>query len=549
MIRCAKISTSIFAVNIHRNAGWISLLLLIFGSAAALAQQHSVDRPGLVVGIMVDGLQHQHLQQLRTRFGSEGFNKLVNEGASFRRMKSTTTSYGNAADITTFFTGTVPYYHGITSDRVINPASSELSSVFFDKNQSGIQSHLQLSAKSMEVTSWVDELMLADRTRSKSYVVAIHPEDALAMGGHTANGVVWLDEVRLRWGSTGYYQGGMPWAAAQMNSSNEVKKVADLKWQALFFPRTYLAALTDPSVKDFSYTPSDKQQGPTSASILKTTPMANTLVADLAFRLISEQELGKDIYPDALLLQFTVRTPSGNEFSIPTIEKEDSYLRLDMALQELIRKTEQMVGKEKVLFFLFGSQTDTHSPEKLRQHNFHTGYYNSYRSMALLNSYLMALYGQEKWVSAYYGRHIYLNRKLIEEKGLDFKSFQRTVAEFVAEFEGIQNAWPLYELLQLPVHPDTEMARQRNSVHRKTAGDVIITLKPGWLETDDQNRPIGESGSLNTHFPVYFYGWKVIPQVLKEEYQATDIAPTLTSILHLPFPNACLGKEIPLTVK
>ena len=524
-------------------------ILLTLFSIQILVAQPVGDRPRLVVGIMVDGLQQQHLQQLWTRFNGSGFKRLAGSGASFRTLTSNTTSFGNAADITTLFTGTVPYYHGITGDRVLTPTTSELTSVFHDKSQAGIQSHLQLSARAMEATTWVDELMMAGRTRSKTYAVAINAEDAIAMGGHAATGVAWLDEVHLRWGGTDYYSGGMPWQAAQMNTKGSVKEMANRNWQALFFPRTYLAALTDPTVKDFSYTPSDRQSAAGAATILKTTPMANSLIAELGAKILIEQELGKDMHTDALLLQFTVRIPGSETSLLSSIAKEDIYLRLDNALQELVQAAEKAVGADHVLYVLYGSQSDTHSPAELRKFNFHAGFYNSFRSMALLNSYLMALYGQEKWVSNYYGRHIYLNRRLIEEKGHDFKKFQQVVAEFVSEFEGVQNAWPLYQLLQLPVNPDTEMARLRNSVHRSTAGDVVILLKPGWLETDDQNRPVGESGSLNTRFPVYLSGWKIIPQLIRDAHQVTDIAPTLTGLLQLPAPNASIGNDIVVQLK
>jgi hypothetical protein len=527
-----------------KRKGLITLIVITSLLFSGIQAQNAVERPRLVVGIMVDGMQHQHLQQLWTRFNGEGFKRLTSSGASFRKLTSMTTSYGNASDITTLFTGTVPYYHGVTGDRILNPLTNELQSVFLDKNQSGIQSHLQFSGRAIEASTWVDELMMESRTRSKSIVVAIHPEDAVAMGGHAANGVVWLDDVMLRWGSTDYYSGGMPWQAAQQNTAEAVKKMAAIRWTSLFAPRTYLEALTNPSLKDFNYTPSDKKSGSGSVSILRTTPAANSLVAELAKLIMKEQELGKDLHTDALLLQFTVRTPGEQSFSELSMEKEDTYLRLDNALQDMITTAESIAGSGKVIFVLYGSQSDTRSPSELKKFNFHAGYYNSYRSMALLNSYLMALYGQEKWVKSYYGRHIYLNRKLIEEKGHNFSTFQQVVADFVTEFEGVQSAWPLHQVLHLPVNPDTEMARLRNSVHRKTAGDVVILLKPGWLETDEQNRPVGESGSLNTHFPVYISGWKIAPQVVREPHTLNDIAPTLTSLLQVPSPNASVGKEI-----
>lgn len=531
-----------------KQKGLISFIVITSLLISGVQAQNVVERPRLVVGIMVDGMQHQHLQQLWTRFNGEGFKRITSGGASFRKLTSMTTSYGNASDITTLFTGTVPYYHSVTGDRILDPVTGDLKSVFQDKNQSGIQSHLQLSGRAIEASTWVDELMMESRTRSKALVIAINPEDAIAMGGHASNGVVWLDDVMLRWGSTNYYSGGMPWQAAQQNTNEIVKKMADNRWTSLFAPRTYLEALTNPSLKDFSYTPSDKQTGSGSLSILRTTPAANSLVADLAKTILKEQELGKDLHTDALLLQFTVRTPGEQSFSELSMEKEDMYLRLDNALQDLITTAESIAGAGKVLYVLYGSQSDTRSPSELKKFNFHAGYYNSYRSMALLNSYLMALYGQEKWVKAYYGRHIYLNRKLIEEKGHNFSAFQQVVADFVSEFEGVQSALPLHQVLHLPVNPDTEMARLRNSVHRKTAGDVVILLQPGWLETDEQNRPVGESGSLNTHFPVYISGWKIAPQVVREPHTLNDIAPTLSSILQIPSPNATVGKEIQITL-
>jgi len=50
------------------------------------------------------------------------------------------------------------------------------------------------------------------------------------------------------------------------------------------------------------------------------------------------------------------------------------------------------------------------------------------------------------------------------------------------EFEGIQSAFSFNQLMQMGVTPNSEMARLRNSTHKNTAGDVILTLMPGWLE-------------------------------------------------------------------
>ena len=88
------------------------------------------------------------------------------------------------------------------------------------------------------------------------------------------------------------------------------------------------------------------------------------------------------------------------------------------------------------------------------------------------------------------------------------------------------------------------MARLRNSIHKNTAGDVILTLMPGWLEIDDQSNPVGESNELISYLPIWFYGAKLPVTKITRQHQVTDIAPTISKILNIPFTNANLGEPV-----
>ncbi len=267
-------------------------------------------------------------------------------------------------------------------------------------------------------------------------------------------------------------------------------------------------------------------------------------MADLASRIVEDEKLGQDNITDMLMLQFTVRTPDEKVFSLQSVEKEDMYLRLDRDIQALLQKLDARVGLDKTLVFLFSNQTDVHSPTELGKNNVPAGYFSAIRSMSLLNTYLMALYGQEKWVTGYYGKNIYLNKQKIEEKKLNFSEIQKQVAAFMPEFEGIQAAYPAQQVLTMGGDADSEIARLRNSTHKNSMGDVIITLMPGWMELDEDMRPVGESNAITSFTPLAFYGWKVKPQLVNTMYQVTDIAPTLSRILNIPVPNASIGKPI-----
>jgi phosphoglycerol transferase MdoB-like AlkP superfamily enzyme len=69
-------------------------------------------------------------------------------------------------------------------------------------------------------------------------------------------------------------------------------------------------------------------------------------------------------------------------------------------------------------------------------------------------------------------------------------------------------------------------------------------LLPGWIEVDNKNNPVGESNAIVSYTPLYFYGWKIKPQNISTSYQTTDIAPTISRIMDIPMPNACIGKPI-----
>lgn len=329
-----------------------------------------------------------------------------------------------------------------------------------------------------------------------------------------------------------------------MNQSGDFKNISQRDWKPMYAINTYVSSANDLKKTDFLIKPTETRSKRTTVTILRNTPSANSLVADLGIRIIEDENLGQDNITDMLMLQFTVRTPDEKVFSLQSVEKEDMYLRLDKEIQNLLQKIDARVGLDKTLVFLFANQTDVHSPTELGKNNVPAGYFSATRSMALLNTYLMAMYGQEKWVLGYYGKNIYLNRPKIEEKRLNLSEIQKVVAAFMPEFEGIQAAYPAQQVLTMGGDADSEIARLRNSTHKSSMGDVILTLMPGWMELDEEMRPVGESNAITSFTPLAFFGWKIKPQVINTMYQVTDIAPTLSRILNIPVPNASIGKPV-----
>jgi hypothetical protein len=522
-----------------------SVLLFLIFSLNASAQPSVVERPRLVVCIMVDGLQQKHIDLLWNYFDPNGFKKIIGQGANCRNVSYNIVSAGNASDIASVMTGSTPFFNGVVGNNYYRRSEDNVQSIIQDENQIGIGTKQTLSAHYLLSSTVGDEIMLANPGKSKSYAVALGAEEAIMLGGHTAKSVAWIDDVNNKWITTGYYADGLSRWADEMNVNGTFQNYMARTWGPMFNINTYLSKPNREDKKwGFYYDPASKKNKNSQASILKTTPSANGLVTELGLKIFDQEQLGTDIYPDILLLQFTVRTPFEKTTALQSAEKEDIYLRLDKDIQTILQKIDVKVGLDKTLVFMFGNQTQVHSPSELGDNKIPAGYFNADRSLALLSTYLMAIYGQEKWISGYYGKNIFLNKEKIAAKKLNFTDFQKTVAEFMLEFEGIQAAFTSSQVLNMGGDSHSEMTRLRNSTNKSCVGDVIITLLPGWIEVDNKNNPVGESNAIVSYTPLYFYGWKIKPQNISTSYQTTDIAPTISRIMDIPMPNACIGKPI-----
>ncbi len=518
----------------------ISVIFLLLISSMVFGQ---LARPRLVVGIMIDGFQAQHLDKIRNNLENNGLKRFTAEGVYFADMRYNYVSGGIASDIAGVMSGSVPYYNGVTGNYRFDRNTGTIQSVLQDDGETGIGTTSKFSAHNLLSSTFTDELKLSNPGKSKVYAVAINPESAIMMGGHTANSVAWIDDVNLRWVTTGYYTEGLTRGADEMNISGTFKKLASRKWEPIFPLNFYYSGKSQTGKNgNFSYIPTDRISSKLPETLLRRTPVANSLVTELAKSIIDYENLGFDNEPDVLLLQYTVKTPKERINTLDTNEKEDIYYRLDREIQLLLEHIDRKAGNGNVLIYVYGNQTDPYSPNELGENRIPAGYFSANRSMALLNAYLMAIYGQEKWVEGYFAKNIYLNKNLISARKVNLNELKKNVCEFMLEFEGVQSAYITSDLFVMAGEESSASMKIRNSVHKNSLGDITIALMPGWLEFDDKYGFTSESSAVISRTPFYMFGWKIKPNTIQDTYFVTDIAPTISNILKIPFPNASAGK-------
>jgi hypothetical protein len=511
-----------------------TVLSLLTGRSQA---QQAAETPQLVVSIIVDQLRGDYLQYFSSTFGEKGFKRLMNEGLMYHSIEFGFPNTGEATSIASIYTGTYPYYNGITGDYKYDFSKNREVSIVADDNYLGNYTSDKLSPLALSASTIGDELRIASQGKSEVYAIASNAAGAIISGGRYASGAFWLDDYNGKWATSTYYN-EIPGYIDRYNTYEAIGNYPDRIWTQshshyIGFP---YSMRTIPFSYNFPKNEKDRYLK------IKQTPLINTEITNLADKFLESAGLGRDIHPDLLAITYY----AGNYKSGPSPEEygyeiQDIYYRLDKELERLFEVIDRKVGMKHTLVVLTSTgYYDSVNPLFPGFKPF--GEFHPNRCTALLNMYLMAIYGQGNWVEGYYHRQIYLNKKLAEEKQVKWPELVQNAAEFTVQFSGVQDVTTAGRWTA----DDTgQSAGFRRGMNPKLSGDLFIELQPGWITIDEAN-PLVKEYNRNSAFPspLFILGSSVKKENVYRRIKATEIAPTLSYILRIRPPNAC--NDLPL---
>jgi hypothetical protein len=225
-----------------------------------------------------------------------------------------------------------------------------------------------------------------------------------------------------------------------------------------------------------------------------------------------------------------------------TLEIQDTYCRLDKCLENLFNVLDKKVGLSNTLIVFMGSgyfKSHEELPEGIKL----GGEFYPKRCVALLNMYLMQLYGQKTWVTGYYNKQIYLNRKAVEDAQLSPEEIQKKAAAFVAEFSGVQSVITDHDLRNGNWFEGN--IKLYKGTHYIGRGDLTIELQPGWkINSETPNEKVKQVRNNAVMTPLIFMGNGLKPKHIYREVHVEEVAPTITYILRIRPPNAT--EKLPL---
>lgn len=540
--------------------------LLVGSGLPAGLQSRSVKanrkgQPALVLAIVVDQFRYDFLLRFGDSFGSRGFRRLIDQGAVFANCNydyvPTYTAPGHAA----IFTGSVPMYNGIVGNTWFDRGSSRVRVMVSDDSVKTLRSPSAatpasqppgVSPRNLIGTTIGDQLRLSNSLRSKVVGASFKDRSAILPGGKRPNGAYWFEAPSGTFVSTDYYFKDLPAWVNRFNETVRPDRHFGAKWEALLPSKV---GDDQPDLrnsllgKGFPYTIDGGEQkpGPRFYSAFELSPFASEYLADFARAAIEAESLGRDEFPDLLSISFSTPDLIGHSYGPDSREVAETYVRLDRVVADLLDYVERTVGLTNTIVFVTADHGVSPIPERLQSLGFDAGRLSSREVVDVVNSALVARFGEGKWVLAFVNDQLYLDRSLISERKLNSADVQRAAGEAALGIPGIIDFFTRDQITEGRMTTAEVSRRVVNGFNRIRSGDVWLITKPftfvaeGSLATTH-----GSPYSYDTHVPLILFGAEVKPGRYDFACSPSDIAPTLASLLRVEPPANHVGRVLPV---
>jgi predicted AlkP superfamily pyrophosphatase or phosphodiesterase len=538
----------------------IAIFLSFYSVTAQIKNKIPPEKPTLIIGIVVEQMRFEYLDRFWNKFEKDGFKRLIGNGTNCKNTNINYMFTQTSPGFATIYTGTNPSVNGIVADEWYKINGNLVESVKDDKYKGVGTTREEIghySPRNILTTTVSDEMKISDKL-SKVFSISMNKESSVISGGHMADGVFTWDEISGNWISSSYYYDSLPTWVNEFNKKKFHETYLLKEWNTLLDINKYTESRNDTAEYEYGIGTNRQSVFPyqlgnmsnmanknkiKNYSILEQVPYGNNFTKDFAISTIVNENLGKDKHTDFISISFSSTENIGQRYGPYSVEVEDTYLRLDKEIAHFLSFIADFVGKENVLIFLTSNHGVAEIPEYSKQKRLPSGQFKGTYSIALLKSYLNAIYGEGEWISGYKNQQIYLNKNLIETSKYSVQEVQQVVAEFVLQFSGVANIITSTQMMQTNFSQGS-FAKMQNSFNQKRSGDIMINLKPGWIEDVTFATFSNSPYTYDTHVPLVWYGWKIKRKTIFKEIGIEDIAPSISSMLNISFPNGYSGTPI-----
>lgn len=514
------------------------------------------DGPKLVVGIVVDQMRYDYLSRFYSRYGDGGFKRLMNGGYNLTNnhynFVPTYTAPGHAS----IYTGTSPMNHGIIGNNWYDKFEGSVIYNASDDDYNGVGSNSdegKMSPRRMLTTTVTDQLELHTQGRAKVIGISIKDRGAILPAGHAADAAYWFEGGGAgNFISSTFYMNDLPQWVVDFNAAKKPNDYLKM-WNTLHPISSYIASGSD--LNQFEKAPKGQENAVFpynldalrskngNYSLIKATPYGNTIVADFAIEALKKEQMGTDDITDFLAVSFSSTDYIGHQYGVNSIEIEDTYLRLDQDIERLLKALDQEVGEGNYTVFLTADHGAVHNPAYLQSQKVNAGYFSNSAFRKQLDKDLKIKYNLEDLISNISNNQIFFNKESLMENNINPIDLENFIAATITDYDQIDKVFTRNALVSGRMYDGTGYLIQ-NGFHHKRSGDVIYVLEPAVISYSKTGSTHGSSQSCDTHVPLLFYGNGIQNGSSNQRTEIIDIAPTISNLLKISFPNGATGNPI-----
>ncbi|MFI8605927.1 alkaline phosphatase PafA [Cellulophaga baltica] len=561
-------------MNYKNSAVGLFTAFMCFTSVAVLAQRKSKKdkeektvitapfvRPKLVVGIVVDQMRYDYLTRFYDQYGDGGFKRLMNEGFNCKNnhfnYAPTYTGPGHAS----VYTGTTPATHGIIGNNWYDKQIDKEVYCVSDATYSSVGTTSdagQVSPFQNAVTTVTDELRLHTQMRGKVIGIALKDRGAVLPAGHTANAAYWFHgKDEGRWITSSFYRTDLPKWVLDFNASGKATSYKK-PWNTLKSIDSYVESGTDDNAYEGKFKGEVNSSFPHDIpalweengqyDLIKATPYGNSLTADFAIAALDGENLGADAITDFLAVSFSSTDYVGHMYGVNSKEVEDTYLHLDADLERLLTTLDDKVGVGAYTVFLTADHAAVDVPTYLKDQKIPAGYTDSKAVKEKFAAFLKYTYGTEDIVKNISNSQVFLDYKIVKNLDLELREVEEQIANEFMSYGIYERVFTAQQMLENNYTYGVPYIIQ-NGYNPQRSGDVMLVLKPNYIQYGTTGSTHGSPYKYDTHVPLLFFGQGIKQGATVAPTEIPDIAPTIATMLGIAFPNGTTGKPIAEVLK
>jgi predicted AlkP superfamily pyrophosphatase or phosphodiesterase len=532
-------------------------------SVSSKAQQNSTEnsRPKLVVGIVVDQMRYDYLTRFYNKYGEGGFKRMMNEGYNCKNNHFNYIPTYTGPGHTSIYTGTTPKYHGIIGN---NWYDKEIKKMVYCAQDDSVQpvgtasDAGKMSPQRMKSTTFADENRLFTQMRGKTIGISVKDRGAILPAGHTANAAYWFEgKDEGNWISSTFYINDLPKWVKDFNASKSTNSYLKV-WNTLYDINTYTESGSDlnnfeggfkgKETATFPYDLDALKEENGGFDILKSTPFGNSLTTDFAMAAIDGEQLGADNITDVLTVSFSSTDYVGHNFGVNSKEVEDTYIRLDIDLERFFNSLDAKIGKGNYTVFLTADHGAIDVPAYLESVKIPSGYLNNSETKKRFNEFMTKTFAATDLVENVSNDQIFLNREKIQLLELELDDVQEAIVNELISYENVDKVYSAITMSTVEFNSGIEELLQKG-FNQKRSGDILIISNPNYISYGKTGSTHGSGFNYDTHVPLLFFGKGITHGKTFQKTEITDIAPTMSALLGISFPNAAIGQPLEFVLK